>query len=155
MQPTPAPSLRTDSPPPSGTMQAEENTGYSAPPQNRGSAPFSVLTGLFERLSTERKPERRRRMLSVWFNRWREEVGYDLYPVLRLILPQKDRERAVYGLKEKNIAKIYIKLIPLGMRDPDSLRLLNWKKPVGTNVCYSCYSLALGDYLSLQTASSR
>lgn len=152
MQPTPAPSLRTDSPPPSGTMQAEENTAYSAPPQNRGSAPFSVLTGLFERLSTERKPERRRRMLSVWFNRWREEVGYDLYPVLRLILPQKDRERAVYGLKEKNIAKIYIKLIPLGMRDPDSLRLLNWKKPVGTNQAAGDFPTVLYDVVNKRSS---
>jgi DNA ligase 4 len=43
---------------------------------------------------------------------------------------QKDRERAVYGLKEKNLARTYIKLIPLGMRDPDAIRLLHWKKPV-------------------------
>jgi hypothetical protein len=42
---------------------------------------------------------------------------------------QKDRERAVYGLKEKNLAKAYIKLIPLGNKDPDALRLLQWKKP--------------------------
>ena len=47
----------------------------------------------------------------------------------RLIRSQKDRERAVYGLKEKNLAKTYIKLIPLGMRDPDAIRLLNWKRP--------------------------
>ena len=60
---------------------------------------------------------------------WREQVGYDLYPVLRLILPQKDRERAIYGLKEKNLAKAYIKLIPLGSKDPDAIQLLNWKKP--------------------------
>ncbi|KAI6167470.1 ATP dependent DNA ligase domain-containing protein [Pisolithus thermaeus] len=152
MQPTPAPSLRPDSPPIGGPPQAEENTGYSAPPQNRGSAPFSVLTGLFERLSTERKPERRRRMLSVWFNRWREEVGYDLYPVLRLILPQKDRERAVYGLKEKNIAKIYIKLIPLGMRDPDSIRLLNWKKPVGTNQAAGDFPTVLYDVVNKRSS---
>ena len=42
---------------------------------------------------------------------------------------QKDRERAVYGLKEKNLAKTYIKLIPLGTKDPDAVRLLNWKRP--------------------------
>jgi len=48
---------------------------------------------------------------------------------------QKDRERAVYGLKEKNLAKAYIKLIPLGMKDPDAVRLLNWKRPVGKQVC--------------------
>jgi hypothetical protein len=47
---------------------------------------------------------------------------------------QKDRERAVYGLKEKNLAKAYIKLIPLGMGDPDAIRLLNWKKPTERHV---------------------
>ncbi|KAG1728061.1 ATP dependent DNA ligase domain-containing protein [Suillus paluster] len=126
MQHTPAPTSPPGSPKPT---HDEETTVYPPPPQNNGSAPFSVLVGLFEKLSTERKPERRRRLLDVWFNHWREDIGHDLYPVLRLILPQKDRERAVYGLKEKNLAKTYIKLIPLGIRDPDAIRLLNWKKP--------------------------
>lgn len=53
---------------------------------------------------------------------------------LAYISIQKDRERAVYGLKEKNLAKTYIKLIPLGMRDPDAIRLLNWKKPTERDV---------------------
>jgi DNA ligase 4 len=57
-----------------------------------------------------------------------------LYPVLRLLLPQKDKERAIYGLKEKNIAKTYIKMIPLGPKDPDAIALLEWKKPSGPNV---------------------
>jgi len=43
----------------------------------------------------------------------------------------------VYGLKEKNLAKTYIKLIPLGMRDPDAIRLLNWKKPTDRDVWIS------------------
>ncbi|KDQ61444.1 hypothetical protein JAAARDRAFT_30880 [Jaapia argillacea MUCL 33604] len=124
-QPTPAPSSAPGSPEP----QHAEEVVYSAPPQNVGSAPFHILVGLFEKLQNERKPERRRKLLDAWFNHWREEIGYDLYPVLRLILPQKDRERAVYGLKEKNLAKTYIKLIPLGMKDHDAVRLLNWKKP--------------------------
>ncbi|KAL4066025.1 ATP dependent DNA ligase domain-containing protein [Scleroderma citrinum] len=141
MQPTPAPSL----PPADGTE-------YPAPPQNRGSAPFSVLAGLFEKLSTERKPDRRRRMLTVWFNRWREDVGRDMYPALRLILPQKDRERAVYGLKEKNIGKIYIKLIPLGMRDPDAIRLLNWKKPVGMNQAAGDFPTVLYDVVNKRSS---
>lgn len=47
---------------------------------------------------------------------------------------QKDRERAVYGLKEKNLAKTYIKLIPLGKKDEDALRLLYWKKPTEKEV---------------------
>ena len=47
---------------------------------------------------------------------------------------KKDRERAVYGLKEKNLARTYIKLIPLGMKDADAVRLLNWKKPTEKDV---------------------
>lgn len=63
MQPTPAPSSPPRSPEP-----VTQETVYPAPPQNRGSAPFSVLGGLFTKLSTERKPERRRRLLNAWFN---------------------------------------------------------------------------------------
>ena len=64
-----------------------------------------------------------------------------LMPVLALrpqlltsVLTQKDRERAVYGLKDKNLAKAYIKLIPLSKHDPDAVRLLNWKKPTERDV---------------------
>ncbi|KAI9064078.1 DNA ligase 4 [Trametes sanguinea] len=129
-QPTPAPSTPPHSQNLPPTVAAEDHpVVYPAPPQNKGSAPFHVLVALFEKLQTERKPEKRRKLLSSWFNHWRQEIGYDLFPVLRLVLPQKDRERAVYGLKEKNLAKAYIKLIPLGRHDPDAIRLLNWKKP--------------------------
>ncbi|CAA7265112.1 unnamed protein product [Cyclocybe aegerita] len=128
MQPTPAPSSAPNSPGHQSEPQLEKPK-YNPPPQNVGSAPFGILVGLFEKLQNERKQDRRRKLIDAWFTHWRQEKGYDLYPVLRLILPQKDRERAVYGLKEKNLAKAYIKLIPLGMRDPDAIRLLNWKKP--------------------------
>lgn len=103
------------------------------PPQNVGSAPFGILVGLFERLQTERRRDKREKLLSAWFTHWRDEKGKDLYPVLRLLLPQKDRERSTYGLKEQKIAKTYIKLIPLGPRDPDAIRLTNWKKPLEQN----------------------
>ncbi|KAI0820786.1 DNA ligase 4 [Trametes gibbosa] len=130
MQPTPAPS----SPPtsqllPPAVAAEDHPIEYPAPPQNKGSAPFRVLVALFEKLQSERKPDKRRKLIHAWFNHWRKDVGYDLFPVLRLILPQKDRERAIYGLKEKNLAKAYIKVIPLGRHDPDAIRLLNWKKP--------------------------
>ncbi|KAJ7760471.1 DNA ligase IV [Mycena metata] len=134
MQATPAPSSAPNSP----KAQQDEPTKYPTAPHNTGSAPFGILVELFEKLQNERKQDRRKKLMTTWFNHWRDEKGHDLYPVLRLILPQKDRERAVYGLKEKNLAKTYIKLIPLGMRDPDAIRLLNaqflfisysWKKP--------------------------
>ncbi|KAH9167381.1 ATP dependent DNA ligase domain-containing protein [Lactarius sanguifluus] len=134
MLPTPAPTTPRSSPPlPSSQLPELQypDDSYPEAPQNRGTTPFSVLSGLFDKLQNERKPDKRRKFMSAWFDRWRREVGHDLYPVLRLLLPQKDRERAIYGLKEKNIAKMYIKLIPLGPKDPDAIRLLEWKKPSG------------------------
>ncbi|KAF8737770.1 hypothetical protein AX14_012336, partial [Amanita brunnescens Koide BX004] len=85
MQPTPAPTMPPDSP---RQNEPSETESYPAPPQNTGSAPFSILVALFEKLQTERKHDRRRRLLETWFTHWRTEKGYDLYPVLRLILPQ-------------------------------------------------------------------
>ncbi|KAF8963440.1 DNA ligase 4 [Flammula alnicola] len=116
MQPTPAPTSAPNSPGQAAPLM--ETPTYPPPPEIL-QAPHLAFW----------KQDRRRKLLGAWFTHWRQEKGYDLYPVLRLILPQKDRERAVYGLKEKNLAKTYIKLIPLGMRDPDAIRLLNWKKP--------------------------
>lgn len=40
----------------------------------------------------------------------------------------------MYGLKEKNLAKAYIRLIPLGLKDPDAVRLLQWKRPAERGV---------------------
>ncbi|KAE9399995.1 DNA ligase 4 [Gymnopus androsaceus JB14] len=129
MQPTPAPTSPPGSPPPEDSEAVD--TDYPATPQHsKGpSPPFGALVGLFERLQNERRQDKRKKLINSWFNHWRAEVGDDLFPVLRLILPQKDRDRSVYGLKEKNLAKTYIKLIPLGRKDEDALSLLNWKKP--------------------------
>ncbi|OBZ73866.1 DNA ligase 4 [Grifola frondosa] len=129
MQPTPAPSSPPSSPTVPAVVSEDHPIVYPEPPKNVGNTPFRVLAILFDKLQNEKKPEKRRKMLGNWFNRWRKEEGYDLYPVLRLILPYKDRERTVYGLKEKNIAKDYIKIIPLSRNDPDAIRLLNWKRP--------------------------
>lgn len=54
--------------------------------------------------------------------------------LLQCDISKKDRERSAYGLKEKNLAKAYIKLIPLNNKDPDAIRLLNWKRPTDKNV---------------------
>ncbi|OCH84742.1 ATP-dependent DNA ligase [Obba rivulosa] len=157
MQPTPAPTSPPSSPPPVAATQTvvtaeDHDLDYPPPPANKGTAPFHVLASLFDRLQDERKPEKRRKLLDSWFNHWREQIGYDLYPVLRLILPQKDRERAVYGLKEKNLAKIYIKLIPLGRKDPDAIRLLNWKKPTERDKSSGDFPMVLYEVISKRSS---
>ncbi len=66
MMDTPAPS----SPPPvePELPDVEAPATYPAPPQNVGSPPFSILVALFEKLQTERRQERRKRLIDSWFN---------------------------------------------------------------------------------------
>ena len=68
MLPTPAPSSPPSSPKLTAITAENHDIVYPAPPKNRGSAPFHVLAALFDKLQTERKPEKRRKLLDSWFN---------------------------------------------------------------------------------------
>ena len=48
---------------------------------------------------------------------------------MRLLLPQLDIERGGYGVKEKKMAELYIKAIPLHPTSADAKKLKNFKKP--------------------------
>ncbi|KAI9683150.1 MAG: DNA ligase (ATP) [Trizodia sp. TS-e1964] len=73
--------------------------------------------------------EIRRNTIERFISRWRKEVGNDIYPALRLILPDKDRDRAMYGLKEKAIGKLLVKTMRIHKNSEDARNLLNWKLP--------------------------
>lgn len=73
--------------------------------------------------------EQRRHIIERFINRWRKEVGSDFYPALRLILPDKDRDRGVYGLKENAIGKLLVKLMKIDKNSEDGYNLLHWKLP--------------------------
>jgi DNA ligase 4 len=73
--------------------------------------------------------EARRLIIERFISRWRNEVGNDFYPALRLIIPEKDRDRAMYGLKEKAIGKLLVRLMKIDKNSEDGHNLLNWKLP--------------------------
>jgi len=73
--------------------------------------------------------EIRRNIVERFISRWRKEVGNDIYPAFRLIIPEKDRDRAMYGLKEKTIGKLLIKVMKINKDSEDGYNLLNWKQP--------------------------
>ncbi|KAH7144494.1 hypothetical protein B0J13DRAFT_443852 [Dactylonectria estremocensis] len=73
--------------------------------------------------------EQRRHIIERFIIRWRKEVGKDFYPALRLILPDKDRDRGVYGLKENAIGKLLVKLMKIDKNSDDGYNLLHWKLP--------------------------
>ncbi|KZV99983.1 DNA ligase 4 [Exidia glandulosa HHB12029] len=128
--PTPAPSSPGGGQNDLHVEQNDEDDVFIQVPENTGTYPdFGALCALLERLAKERKQDMRRKLLERWFNVWRERVGMDLYPLLRLLLPQKDRERAVYGLKEKALGKAFIKALGLNPHASDAVRLINWKRP--------------------------
>ncbi|OAL44555.1 ATP-dependent DNA ligase [Pyrenochaeta sp. DS3sAY3a] len=73
--------------------------------------------------------EAKRNIIERYIANWRKEVGNDFYPAMRLIIPEKDRDRAMYGLKEKAIAKVLIKLTKISKDSDDAKHMLNWKLP--------------------------
>lgn len=73
--------------------------------------------------------EQKRHVIEKFITKWRNEVGDDFYPAMRLILPDKDRDRTVYGLKESNIGKILVKLLKIDKKSEDGYNLLHWKLP--------------------------
>ncbi|OHF03651.1 DNA ligase I [Colletotrichum orchidophilum] len=85
--------------------------------------------------------EQRRHIIERFISRWRNEVGNDIYPALRLILPDKDRDRGVYGLKENAIGKLLVKLMKIDKNSEDGHNLLHWKLPGQTT-----FSRLAGDF---------
>ncbi|KMQ45154.1 Nucleic acid-binding, OB-fold [Trichophyton rubrum] len=73
--------------------------------------------------------ELRRSVIERFISRWRQQVGNDFFPAFRLIVPEKDRDRAMYGLKEKAIGKLLIKVMKIDKNSEDGYNLLNWKLP--------------------------
>lgn len=73
--------------------------------------------------------EKRNAIIERYISRWRREVGDDFFPAFRLIIPDKDRDRAMYGLKEKVIARLLVKMMKIDKNSDDAFSLLNWKLP--------------------------
>ena len=73
--------------------------------------------------------ENRQNILERFISRWRNEVGPDIYPSFRLILPDKDRERPMYGLKEQALGKLLIQIMSINRFSEDGQLLEKWKQP--------------------------
>ncbi|KAB8360557.1 hypothetical protein FH972_024297 [Carpinus fangiana] len=96
---------------PSGPAISRKKTG----PNHASASPSAIRRAIVER----------------FIARWRADVGDDIYPAFRLIIPEKDRERAMYGLKEKTIGKLLVHIVKIDKNSEDGFNLLNWKLPGG------------------------
>uniref|UniRef100_A0A060SZN6 DNA ligase 4 n=1 Tax=Blastobotrys adeninivorans TaxID=409370 RepID=A0A060SZN6_BLAAD len=109
------------------------------PPKNHGPLPpfHTLVTSLLIPLSnlsshsggkSTSVKEVRRRIVDKFINNWREKVGNDIYPALRLVMPDKDRERAMYSMKEKVLGKYLVRVLKISPESPDAQALMNWKQ---------------------------
>ena len=78
---------------------------------------------------TQSPNEVRKNIISRFINRWRNEVGNDILPAFRLIVPEKDRDRAMYGLKEMTLGKLLVRIMKIDKNSEDGYNLLHWKLP--------------------------
>ncbi|KAH9499884.1 DNA ligase (ATP) [Bulinus truncatus] len=100
---------------------------------------FSELCGLLEKIQNTQGNEKKKKVLQDFVLKWRSchqelhKINPDnidsFYPAMRLLLPQLERERVAYGIKEHTFAKLLIELLCLGKDSPDSQRLLFYKAP--------------------------
>lgn len=120
-------------------MSDEVNDEMKAP-KNHGDLPdfYTLIKGLFNPLlrdfgallvATRKKPqELRQEIIGTFIAKWKANVGNDIYPAFRLILPEQDRERQMYGLKERALARLIVKLLNIPLDSPDAQSLIQWKQ---------------------------
>jgi DNA ligase-4 len=85
--------------------------------------------------------EARRNAINRFIQRWRNEVGPDIYPAFRLIMPERDKDRPMYGLKEASLGKMLVAVrsrprhslisqtMGIGKDSEDALAITKWKLP--------------------------
>lgn len=55
---------------------------------------------------------------------WQEE---SFFPVLRVLLPALDKDRGAYGVKERKLADLYIRILGIKKEAPDAVKLINYR----------------------------
>jgi DNA ligase 4 len=98
----------------------------SKPDTSAYNFPFGVVAKFFEKVIASTKHAHKIEFIQTLFKKWGNS---DSFPLIRLLLPQFDRERQAYGLKEVMLAKAYIKILGISKDSDDAQRMLNWRKP--------------------------
>ncbi|XP_077170434.1 DNA ligase 4 [Paroedura picta] len=104
--------------------------------------PFADLCSTLEQMQKCKSRPEKTKYFKDFLDSWRKfhdalhkdekDVTDSFYPAMRLILPQLERERMAYGIKETMLAKLYIELLNLPKGGKDALKLLNYRTPVGS-----------------------
>eukprot|EP01071_Lankesteria_metandrocarpae_P014434 Lankesteria_metandrocarpae@DN8450_c0_g1_i1.p1 len=111
---------------------------------------FSELCNMFEHLSKPlTKPAAKLKIVSKYLDLF-DKTKHDIFPIIRLILPQLDRKRSAYNLKEVGLGRLFTEV--LGLPSAEGLKLRYYKDPekvAGLNATPGSFSSIL--YAILQT----
>lgn len=96
---------------------------------------FEACCSFLEKAATEPNKKRKLVKLEHFLRDCRQAAGGNesLFPVMRLLLPQLDRDRGAYGIKETVLARLYIDLLKLGPGSSDAAKLRNYRAPKNNN----------------------
>ncbi|KAM5553689.1 hypothetical protein ABKV19_025768 [Rosa sericea] len=87
---------------------------------------FSVLCSLFNWMQRSKTSALKRSKFRKFLDNFCKAGDY--FSAIRLILPNLDRERGSYGLKESVLATCLIDALGMSRDSDDALRLINWRK---------------------------
>lgn len=87
---------------------------------------FSVLCSLFNWMQRSKSSAKKRSKFRKFLDTFCKSNDY--FSAMRLILPNLDRERGSYGLKESVLANCLIDALGMSKDSEDALRLINWRK---------------------------
>ncbi|XP_004297907.1 PREDICTED: DNA ligase 4 [Fragaria vesca subsp. vesca] len=87
---------------------------------------FSVLCSLFNWIQRSKTSALKRSKFRKFLDNFCKPSDY--FAAIRLVLPNLDRERGSYGLKESVLATCLIDALGMSRDSDDALRLINWRK---------------------------
>ncbi|XLS89875.1 hypothetical protein HN51_065883 [Arachis hypogaea] len=87
---------------------------------------FSVMCSLFNWTQRAKSPAKKRAKFRKFLDSFCADRNF--FPAIRLVLPNLDRERGSYGLKESVLAISLIDALGMSRDSEDALRLINWRK---------------------------
>ena len=88
--------------------------------------PFYHLVQLFEKISISSGHATKKKWLGKFFELWKTDEYFSL---MRLILPQLDKDRSKYGMKESKLAVYYIEILHISKTCDDAIKIIKWRRP--------------------------
>eukprot|EP00066_Takifugu_rubripes_P003714 XP_003966508.1 PREDICTED: DNA ligase 4 [Takifugu rubripes] len=119
-------------------MEGTSRSDAAAEPSVAAQVPFVHLCTTLEKIQKAKLRPDKSKILGDFIGSWRKfhsalhkesKTTDSFYPAMRLFVPQFERERMAYGIKESMLAKLYIDVLGLPKNGPEASKLLNYRAP--------------------------